>query len=280
MSERADTAYSPRLHEPSAAAERIVLRLFSWSVCDPAIFGIILRTMFEVRNIAFTYRKKQVLRDVSFVVSPGEVVCVIGANGAGKTTLLKVLATLAAPDSGVVMVDGQNALARPLRYRRQLGYLPERVALYEDMTVKEYLNYRAALKGEPVKRIRRRVDEACEMCRISDILRASIGSLSSGLKKRVALADALLLRPRVLLLDDFLAGLDSDMREAAGSVLSAAAAFSSVIVTGHELDDFAKWATMFFVLKDGVISSSVSAVGVDRAALRGRLAAVLKGGAA
>ena len=282
MSERADTAYSPRVREEehSAAAERIPPRLFWRSVCDPAIFGIILRTMFEVRNIAFTYRKKQVLRDVSFVVSPGEVVCVIGANGAGKTTLLKVLATLAAPDSGVVMVDGQNALARPLRYRRQLGYLPERVALYEDMTVKEYLNYRAALKGEPVKRIRRRVDEACEMCRISDLLRAPIGSLSSGLKKRVALADALLLRPRVLLLDDFLAGLDSDMREAAGSVLSAAAAFSSVIVTGHELDDFAKWATMFFVLKDGVIASSVSAVGVDRTALRGRLAAVLKGGAA
>ena len=233
--------------------------------------------MFEVRNIAFTYRKKQVLRDVSFVVSPGEVVCVIGANGAGKTTLLKVLATLAAPDSGVVMVDGQNALAKPLRYRRQLGYLPERVALYEEMTVKEYLNYRAALKGEPVKRIRRRVDEACEMCKVSEFLRSPIGSLSAGLKKRVALADALLLRPRVLLLDDFLAGLDSDMRETAGAVLSNAAAFSSVIATGHELDDLAKWATRFFILKDGVISASVSAVGVDRSSLRGRIATALKG---
>ena len=241
------------------------------------IFGIILQTMFEVRNIAFTYRKKPVLRDVSFVVSPGEVVCVIGANGAGKTTLLKVLATLAAPDSGVVMVDGQNAFAKPLRYRRQLGYLPERVALYEEMTVKEYLNYRAALKGEPVKRIRRRVDEACEMCKVSEFLRSPIGSLSAGLKKRVALADALLLRPRVLLLDDFLAGLDSDMRETAGAVLSNAAAFSSVIATGHELDDLAKWATRFFILRDGVISASVSAVGVDRSSIRGRIAAALKG---
>ena len=236
--------------------------------------------MFEVRNIAFTYRKKQVLRDVSFVVSPGEVVCVVGANGAGKTTLLKVLATLAAPDSGVVMVDGQNALAKPLRYRRQLGYLPEHVALYEDMTVKEYLNYRAALKGEPVKRIRRRVDEACEMCRVSEHLRSPIGSLSAGLKKRVALADALLLRPRVLLLDDFLAGLDGEMRDAAGPVLSAAAAFSSVIATGHELDDLAKWATRFFVLRDGVISASVSTAGVDRAVVRSRLSAALKGGTA
>ena len=234
----------------------------------------------KVTDLHVSYGKIAALKGISFNVYPGEIIAILGANGAGKTTLLKVLATLAAPDSGVVMVDGQNALAKPLRYRRQLGYLPERVALYEDMTVKEYLNYRAALKGEPVKRIRRRVDEACEMCRISDLLRAPIGSLSAGLKKRVALADALLLRPRVLLLDDFLAGLDSDMREAAGSVLSAAAAFSSVIVTGHELDDFAKWATMFFVLKDGVIASSVSAVGVDRTALRGRLAAVLKGGAA
>ncbi len=236
--------------------------------------------MFEVRNIAFSYRRKPVLRDVSFVVSPGEVVCVIGSNGAGKTTLLKVLATLAAPDSGVVMVDGQNAFAKPLKYRRQLGYLPERVALYDDMTVKEYLNYRAMLKGEPVKRIRRRVDEACEMCRISEFLRTPICGLSAGMRKRVALADALLLRPRVLLLDDFLAGLDSEMRDAAGSVLSSAAAFSAVIATGHELDDLAKWTTRFLVLRDGAIASSVSAAGVDRTALRQRLDAALKGGAA
>ena len=235
--------------------------------------------MFEVRNIAFTYRKTPVLRDVSFVVSPGESVCVVGANGAGKTTLLKVLATLAEPDSGVVMMEGANALTRPLKYRRQLGYLPEHVALYEDMTVKEYLSYRAALKGEPTRRIRRRVGDACEMCRIADMLRSPIRGLSAGLKKRVALADALLLRPRVLLLDDFLAGLDSEMREAAGGVLKEAAAFSSVIVTGHELDDLARWTTRFLVLREGVISAEVPTAGVDRAALRGRLDAALKGGA-
>ena len=97
---------------------------------------------------------------------------------------------------------------------------------------------------------------------------------------RVALADALLLRPRVLLLDDFLSGLDSEMRDAAGSVLSVAAAFSSVIATGHELDDLAKWTTRFLVLGDGVISSSVPAAGVDKAVLRGRLSAALKGGVA
>lgn len=234
--------------------------------------------MIEIRNLAFTYRSKPVLRDVSFVVSPGETVSVVGANGAGKTTLLRVLATLAIPDSGTVMMDGADALARPLRYRRQIGYLPEKVALYEDMTVRAYLRYRATLKGEPEKRVRRRMSEAAELCQIDDLLGQPIRCLSLGQKKRVALADALLLRPRVLLLDDFLSGLDLKMRQMAGEILSNAAAFSSVILTGHELENFAKWTTRFLVLKDGVISSVVDTAGLDAATLKDRLEVVMGGG--
>ena len=234
--------------------------------------------MLEVRNIAFSYNRKKVLRDVSFVASPGEVVTIVGANGAGKTTLMRILATLQLPDSGTVMMDGVDALARPLRYRRQLGYLPERIALYDDMTVKEYLRYRALLKGEPAKRVRRRVSESVELCQIGDILRERIGMLSAGQRKRVAIADAMILRPRVLLLDDFLSGLDGAMRAATGSLLSSAVAFSSVIVTGHELEDLAKWTTRFLVLHDGVLSASVEAAGQDFAVLRERLDAAMGGG--
>ena len=190
--------------------------------------------MLDVRNLAFSYARKTVLRDVSFVVSPGEIVSVVGLNGAGKTTLLKILATLMAPDSGAVLVDGADAFARPLRYRRQIGYLPESPALYDDMTVKEYLNYRARLKGEPSKRVRRRVGEAAGRCRIDD-----------------------------------------PMREAVGDILSDAAAFSSVIVTGHEIADFAKWTTRFLVLRNGIVLSSVQASGTDRAVLCERVAAAL-----
>ena len=233
--------------------------------------------MLDVRNIAFTYRSQPVLRDVSFVVSPGEAVCIAGANGAGKTTLLKVLATLAVPDSGLVLSDGRNAFSRSLEYRRQLGYLPECVALYDDMTVKEYLIYRARLKGEPSKRIRRRIGEAAEMCRVSDLLRRPIRSLSAGIRKRVALADALLLRPRVLLLDDFLAGLDAEMRDAAGEVLSDAAAFSSVIVTGHEVEDLARWTTRFLVLRGGVVYATIGSAGVEPSVVRARVSAALRG---
>jgi len=236
--------------------------------------------MLEVRNLAFAYRRDPVLRDVSFVASPGEVVSVVGGNGAGKTTLLRILATLVLPDAGQVLSDGIDAFERPLRYRHQLGYLPESPALYDDMTVKEYLTYRANLKGEPAKRVRRRVSEAAEMCRVTDILRASIGRLSCGLRKRVALADAILLRPRVLLLDDFLAGLDTEMRDAAGAILSEAAAFSSVIVAGHELSDLVKWSTRFLVLRRGVISATVGAAGADPRELESRVRTELAGGAA
>ena len=235
--------------------------------------------MIEVRNLSFAYRHEMVLRDVSFVVSPGETVSIVGANGTGKTTLLRVLATLAVPVSGTVMVDGQNALDDPFRYRKHVGYLPEQVALYDDMTVKEYLKYRATLKGEPSRRVRRRVSEAVDMCQIGDVLRAQIRSLSAGMRKRVALADALLLRPRVLLLDDFLAGLDFEMRRAAGEILSNAAAFSSVIITGHELWDFAGWTTRFLVLSGGVIASKFETAGLDQETLRDRVESALRGGA-
>ena len=234
--------------------------------------------MFEVRNIAFAYGRRPVLRDVSFVVSPGETVSVVGGNGAGKTTLMKVLATVYAPDAGMVILDGQDALRHQLRYRRQLGYLSEHFSLYDDMTVRDYLVYRAALKGEPARRIRRRIGEAAEICRIADaVFRSPIRALSAGTVKRVALADALLLRPRVLILDDFLAGLDRGMRLAMGEILKSAAAFSAVIVTGHEIEDLAKWTTRFLVLRDGVIASAITTAGIEPGVLCERVDTALRG---
>ncbi|MBE6382037.1 MAG: ABC transporter ATP-binding protein [Lentisphaerae bacterium] len=235
--------------------------------------------MFEVRNISFAYARRPVLRGVSFVVSPGETVAIVGANGSGKTTLLKILATLAQPEGGSVLVDGQDALAMPIRYRRLMGYMPESPALYEDMTVKGYLRFRAQLKGEPEKRIRRRVGESVEMCQLAPYLRHPIRSLSAGLKKRVALADAMLLRPRVLLLDDFLSGLDRDLRVSSESIITNIAAFAGVVVTGHEIADMSKWTTRFLVLRDGKITHTVSSAGIDRESLVAKVDAALSGGA-
>ena len=235
--------------------------------------------MYEVRNISFAYSKRKILRDVSFVVSPGETVAVVGSNGAGKTTLMKVLADLATPLSGSIIADGQNVALNPLRYRRQLGYMPEKLALYEDMSPVRYLAYRAAVKGEMSRRIKRRVDEAVEMCRLRDFARERIGELSLGCRKRVALADALVLRPRVLVLDDPLAGMDASMRRSAGEIIREAASFSSVFVTGHETADLAEWASSFLVLSGGVVSATIPTAGLERDELVARVRAALEKGA-
>lgn len=234
--------------------------------------------MVEVRNLSFSYGKRRILRDVSFSVVPGETVGVVGANGAGKTTLMKILATLAVPDGGSVVFDGQDAFSRPLRYRRQLGYLPEKIALYEDLTVRDFLFYRANLKGEPPRRVRRRVSEASEMCLVSPLMRRSIRFLSAGEKKRVALADALLLRPRLLLLDDFFAGLDASMRESAGGILANAAAFSGVVATGHEIEELVKISSRILVLSNGRISGEIAVDGTDPAKDCDRVRRALAGG--
>lgn len=233
--------------------------------------------MLEVKDIAFAYSSRPVLGGVTFSVSPGEVVAVTGANGAGKTTLLKVLALLSAPVGGTVKFNGVDVFRRPIRYLRQVGYLPESLALYEDMTVKDYLKYRAALKGELSKRIRRRIGEAIQLTGLKNESRTAIRRLSPGVKKRVALADAILLRPRLLLLDDFLSGTDAELRDSAGELLRSAAAFSAVVVTGHELEEFAGWATRFLVLSGGVIAADIPAEGLSLKELKEKIAASRSG---
>jgi ABC-2 type transport system ATP-binding protein len=233
--------------------------------------------MLEAKDLSFTYSRRPVLRNVSFAVGQGEVLAVAGANGAGKTTLLRVLATLAVPDSGKVTFDGTDIFAKSLKYRRQLGYLSESAALYEDMTAGEYLNYRARLKGEPRKRIRRRVGEAVEMCRIGESVDVPIRLLSAGFRRKVALADALLLRPRVLLLDDFLAGLDASMRLSCGEILSAVAQFSSVVITGHELETIVGLSTRVLILKDGSSQTVEKSKAEPVAEMCARIAGIIGG---
>ena len=180
--------------------------------------------MLEVQNISFSWGKTPLLDDVTFSVAPGEVAALVGANGVGKTTLMKILAGVMLPSSGTVLADGNDTFANPIRYHRIMGYLPENCPAESDMAVKDYLTYRAQLKGEMTKKIRHRVQEAMSLCGHAS---RRIGQLSFGLRKRVALADALLLRPRFLILDDMLAGLDAITRASIGRILATSSSLST-----------------------------------------------------
>lgn len=209
--------------------------------------------MLKVDNISFSYGRELVLKGVTFDVAPGEIVGLVGANGSGKTTLLRVLACLMMQDSGNIVLEGTNPLLRPVRYRRGIGYLSEQMPLYPEMTVEEYLVYRVKLKGERRMRIRRRINEVVSLCDLEEVRRKRIGKLSYGNCKRVSLADALLMRPKALLLDDPLAGLDPAFRRKMAAVLTAVSVRSMIVLSGHELHDMAQWCTRFVVLSSGEV---------------------------
>lgn len=212
--------------------------------------------MLDVRHIAFAYGRQPILADVTFTVKSGETVALVGANGAGKTTLMRILAGLLVPLAGDVQADGIDIARDPMRYCRSLGYLPERAPVAEDMCVADYLRFRAKIKGEKFRKIRHRVAEALDACALAPLARARLAMLSHGQRRRVALADALLLRPRFLLADDVFGGIDPMTRVQLGRTLAAFAPFTSIVVSGHELDEFAAFATRFAVLRDGRIEDA------------------------
>ena len=210
--------------------------------------------MFEVSKIGFSKGGCGILSGVTFSVASGDVVALTGANGAGKTTLLKILAGIWMPSSGTAAFDGIDMLAEPIRYRRHLGWLGEAASADDELTVKAYLKYRAKLKGEQTRKIRHRVKEAMSICGLEQVSDVLIGNLSRGQRKRVALADAILLRPRLLLLDDLFAGLDDVSREAVASMIASFKVFASVVVSGHEMEWFGRIGAKIMELKGGKVS--------------------------
>ncbi len=227
--------------------------------------------MLEVEQLSFSYGRRRALERVSFDVAPGEIVALVGANGAGKSTLLRILACLLMQDSGSVRLDGVDPLSRPVRYRRGIGYLSEHVPLYQEMTVESYLTYRVRLKGERQLRVRRRVGETLEACGLLEQRQTQIRLLSLGTRKRLALADAWVMHPKVLLLDDPLAGLDPSFRRQVGAILTAASSRSAVLLAGHEVRELAQWCTRFVVLREGRIVGLYRVDEHSRAALPDRL---------
>jgi ABC-2 type transport system ATP-binding protein len=220
--------------------------------------------MLEVEHITFSYGRRRVVDDVSFDIAPGEIVALTGSNGAGKTTLIKVLACLLMQDAGSVRLDDVDPLVRPIRYRRGIGYLSERCPLYDEMRVEEYITYRVRLKGERNLRIRRRVSDALEMCGLADVASERIRLLSQGYRKRVGLAEAVALRPKLLLLDDLLAGIDAGQRKKTAALLSAVSSRSAILVAGHELQELLPWCTRFLVMSQGRLVASLRSGEYDR----------------
>ena len=161
-----------------------------------------------VRDLVKRYGRVEALRGLSFSVEEGEVYGLIGPNGAGKTTTLRIIATLLRPDSGRVEVFGLDALERPLGVRRIISYLPEEAGAYRNLTGEEYLRFMAGFYAEDEGELEEMVERGAEISGLGDRLRDKTKTYSKGMKRRLALARALMVRPRLAILDEPTSGLD------------------------------------------------------------------------
>jgi len=206
------------------------------------------------------------LDGVTFTVGRGEVVGFLGPNGAGKTTTLRIVAGFLAADGGRVVVGGHDVAAEPIAARRGIGYLPESVPLYGEMRVEEYLAFRARLKGVGWRDARGRVGAALELARVADVRRRLCGQLSRGYRQRVGLADALVARPPILVLDEPTAGLDPNQIREVRDLVRDLARDHTVLLSSHILPEVEAVATRVVILVRGRV------VAEDRPeALRARL---------
>jgi ABC-2 type transport system ATP-binding protein len=164
--------------------------------------------MIEAHSLTRRYGDFTAVDGISLSVREGEILGMLGPNGAGKTTTIRMITGFLPPTSGRVTVDGKDLFEAPREARRQVGYLPENVALYTEMRVREYLDYRARLEGLSRAEARQAIPVALERCLLTDVRDQIIGTLSKGYRQRVGLATAILHNPRVLVLDEPTVGLD------------------------------------------------------------------------
>ncbi|MCS6849978.1 MAG: ABC transporter ATP-binding protein [Gemmataceae bacterium] len=164
--------------------------------------------MIHVENLTKYFGPVLAVDRINFRVDKGEIVGFLGPNGAGKTTTMRILTTYLPATSGIARVAGFDVMNESMEVRRNIGYLPESVPLYPEMRVEEYLRYRAILKGVPRTQRQKRIDYCMERCRIREVRRRLLGTLSKGYRQRVGLADAMVHDPPILIMDEPTSGLD------------------------------------------------------------------------
>ena len=164
--------------------------------------------MIQATGLTHYYGPFPAIQDVNFDVRRGEILGFLGPNGAGKTTTMRILTGYMPPTRGTVTLDGYHVVEESLEARRRIGYLPETVPLYMEMTVTSYLRYMGTLRGMPPRLIKVRTDDVVGLCRLEDYRKTIIGKLSKGFRQRVGIAQAIMHEPEVLVLDEPTIGID------------------------------------------------------------------------
>lgn len=209
--------------------------------------------MISVKNLFKSYGYIHAVSDVSFEVTRGEVVGFLGPNGAGKTTTMKILTGFTKPTSGSASIAGFDVVDQSMEARTRLGYLPENTPLYTDLTPQEYLRFIADARRLPGARRLAAIDEAADRCGIRAVMRQPIGTLSKGYRQRVGLAQALLHRPDILILDEPTTGLDPRQIIEIRDLLKEVGRERTILLSSHILPEVAATCSRIMIISQGRI---------------------------
>ncbi len=193
--------------------------------------------MIEVHNLCKQYDQVQALDDVSLSIETGEVIGLLGPNGAGKTTLMKILTGYIQPSSGTAAIGGHDVLAETGKVQEMIGYLPENAPVYPELTVQSYLRMMADLRNIPKDRQIDAIREAVDAVGLRDRLTLPIGTLSKGYRQRVGLAQAILHKPRLLILDEPTNGLDPTQIVEVRRLIRKLAQDATILLSTHILPE-------------------------------------------
>jgi len=209
--------------------------------------------MIEVKNLTKFYGKRLAVDNISFNIGKGEIVGFLGPNAAGKTTTMRLITGYLSPTRGTVSVAGYDVLSHSLDARRHIGYLPESVPLYTDMSVRSYLDYLARLRGVASSNLKSRLDDVIEQCHLEEYSDVYIGKLSKGFRQRVGIAQAIVHEPEVLILDEPTIGIDPIQIAATRQLIRELGKEHTVVLSTHILPEVSMTCQRVIILHQGKI---------------------------
>jgi ABC-2 type transport system ATP-binding protein len=209
--------------------------------------------MIDVTSLSKFYGPVQALQEVSFHVDAGEIIGLLGPNGAGKTTMMKILTGYLQPSSGTAVVDGLDVVAHALEVQQHIGYLPENAPLYPELSVQGYLRMIADLRQIPPDEQPARLSDAIRATGLADHLTRPIGQLSKGFRQRVGLAQAILHKPKLLILDEPTIGLDPTQIVEVRHLIQSLARQSTVLLSTHILSEVEAVCDRVIILLNGEV---------------------------
>src|SRR5438874_7213376 len=219
--------------------------------------------MIQVDNLSKFFGPIMAVDRVSFEVDRGEIVGFLGPNGAGKTTTMRILTSYLPATSGVAKVAGYDVMTQSYEVRQNIGYLPESVPMYGEMRVDEYLDFRAKLKGVNRKDRPRRIEYCLDRCRVREVRRRLIGTLSKGYRQRVGLADAMVHDPAILIMDEPTAGLDPVQIRETLALIHELGDSHTILLSTHILSEVEAVCEKVIIINAGRIGMIKSLVDVD-----------------